>query len=105
MKKNLTSRFAVQYTDGRAEQSRAEQSRAEQSRASKTLPFCAVQKRYQNAFKSWVAMSRKRFFIYIDAVKADKTRRKSYEKTIVIGNIVILHAVDNGADGRICGRG
>nr|WP_158557334.1 MULTISPECIES: hypothetical protein [unclassified Butyricicoccus] len=25
MKKNLTSRFAVQYTDGRAEQSRAEQ--------------------------------------------------------------------------------
>ena len=62
MKKNLTNRFAVQYTDGRAEQSRAEQSRAEQSRAeqsraSKTLPFCAVQKRYQNAFKSWVAMS------------------------------------------------
>ena len=33
VKKNLTSRFAVQYTDGRAEQSRAEQSRAEQSRA------------------------------------------------------------------------
>ena len=43
-------------------------------------------------------------FFYIDAVKADKTRRKSSEKTIVIGNIVILHAVDNGADGRICGR-
>mgnify|MGYP000165458175 FL=1 len=47
MEKNLASRFAVQYTDGRAEQ----------SRASKTLPFCAVQKRYENAFKSWVAMS------------------------------------------------
>ena len=30
-------------------------------------------------------------FFYIDAVKADKIRRKSYEKTIVIGNIVILH--------------
>ena len=44
-------------------------------------------------------------FFYIDAVKADKIRRKSYEKTIVIGNIVILHAIDNGADGRICGRG
>ena len=44
-------------------------------------------------------------FFYIDAVKADKIRRKSYEKTIVIGNIVILHAVDNSADGRICGRG
>lgn len=43
----------------------------------------------------------KAFFIYIEAVKADKIRRKSYEKTIVIGNIVILHAVDNGADGRI----
>lgn len=26
------------------------------------------------------------------------------KKTIVIGNIVILHAVDNSADGRICGR-
>ena len=33
VKKNLTSCFAVQYTDSRAEQSRAEQSRAEQSRA------------------------------------------------------------------------
>ena len=43
-------------------------------------------------------------FFYIDAVKADKIRRKSYEKTIVIGNIVILHAIDNGADGRICGK-
>ena len=43
-------------------------------------------------------------FFYIDAVKADKISRKSYEKTIVIGNIVILHAIDNGADGRICGR-
>lgn len=42
-------------------------------------------------------------FFYIDAVKADKIRRKSYEKTIVIGNIVILHAIDNGADGRVCG--
>lgn len=42
MEKNLASRFAVQYTA---------------RRASKTLPFCAVQKRYQNAFKSWVAMS------------------------------------------------
>ena len=46
----------------------------------------------------------KAFFIYIEAVKADKIRRKSYEKTIVIGNIVILHAVDNGANGRICGE-
>lgn len=26
------------------------------------------------------------------------------KKTIIIGNIVILHAVDNGADGRICGE-
>ena len=43
-------------------------------------------------------------FFYIDAVKADKIRRKSYEKTIVIGNIVIFHAIDNGTDGRICGR-
>ena len=42
----------ARYTD-----SRAEQSRAEQSRASKTLPICAIQKRYENAFKSWVAMS------------------------------------------------
>ena len=47
----------ARYTDSRAEQSRAEQSRAEQSRADKTLPFCAIQKRYENAFKSWVAMS------------------------------------------------
>ena len=45
----------------------------------------------------------KAFFIYIEAVKADKTRRKSYEKTIVIGNIVIMYAVDNGADRGICG--
>lgn len=43
-------------------------------------------------------------FFYIDAVKADKIRRKSYEKTIVIGNIVTLYAVDNGADGRVCGE-
>lgn len=43
-------------------------------------------------------------FFYIDAVKADKIRRKSYEKTIVIGNIVTLYAVDNGTDSRICGR-
>lgn len=25
------------------------------------------------------------------------------KKTIVIGNIVILHAIDNGTDGRVCG--
>ena len=37
MKKNLTNRFTVQYTDRRAEQSRAEQSRAEQSRAEQRL--------------------------------------------------------------------
>ena len=52
----------ARYTDSRAEQSRAEksreeQSREEQSRADKTLPFCAIQKRYENAFKSWVTMS------------------------------------------------
>ncbi|WP_158576934.1 hypothetical protein [Agathobaculum sp.] len=41
MKKNLTSRFAVQYTDGRAEQSRAEQSRAEQV---KLCPFVLFKK-------------------------------------------------------------
>nr|WP_243036916.1 hypothetical protein [Butyricicoccus sp. AM28-25] len=29
-------------------------------------------------------------FFYIDAVKADKIRRKSYEKTIVIGNSIIV---------------
>ena len=55
MKKNLTSRFAVQYTDGRAEQSRAEQSRAEQSRASKTLLICAARSlfylKYVDAFE------------------------------------------------------
>ena len=46
MKKNLTNRFAVQYTDGRAEQSRAEQSRAEQSRAEqvKLCPFVLFKK-------------------------------------------------------------
>ena len=27
------------------------------------------------------------------------------KKTIVIGNIVILHAVDNGADRGVCGSG
>ena len=27
------------------------------------------------------------------------------KRLLSIGNIVILHAVDNGADGRICGRG
>ena len=26
------------------------------------------------------------------------------KKRLIIGNIVILHAVDNGADGRVCGR-
>lgn len=26
------------------------------------------------------------------------------KKTIVIGNIVILHAIDNGADRGVCGR-
>ena len=47
----------------------------------------------------------KAFFLFIfEAVKADKTRRKSYEKTIVIGNIVTLYAVDNGADRGVCGR-
>ena len=46
------------------------------------------------------------FFLFkFEAVTADKTRRKSYEKTIVIGNIVILHAVDNGADRGVCGGG
>ena len=44
MKKNLTSRFAVQYTDGRAEQSRAEQSRAEQV---KLCPFVLFPQRYE----------------------------------------------------------
>lgn len=57
MKKNLTSRFTVQYTDRRAEQV-------------KLCPFVLFQK--------------------------DK-------KTIVISNIVILHAVDNGADCGVCG--
>ena len=42
-------------------------------------------------------------FFYIDAVKADKIRRKSYEKTIVIGNIVIVFVADNGADRGVCG--
>lgn len=58
MKKNLTSRFTVQYTDRRAEQV-------------KLCPFVLFP--------------------------------QSYEKTIVISNIVILHAVDNGADCGVCG--
>ena len=42
-------------------------------------------------------------FFYIDAVKADKIRRKSYEKTIVIDNSIIVFVADNGADCGVCG--
>ena len=45
----------------------------------------------------------KAFFIYIEAVKADKIRRKSYEKTIVIDNSIIVFVADNGADCGVCG--
>ena len=90
MEKNLTSRFTVQYTDRRAEQV-------------KLCPFVLFQKDMKTLSSHGYPCLKSVFLFRFEAIKADKTRRKSYEKTIVISNSIIVFVADNGADCGVCG--